>query len=316
MADLAVLVVDANQLESGMKGQTREHILLAKACGIRKVVVAVNKMDSTAPIAWDENVFKSVSGEITKFLTTAGFEDAEFKVIPCSGLNGENVAKAAEEHGPTGWVATQHPSLLEELERAASKATAVSEDEVKGSLRMQITDVFRGGIQNPLSVSGRLSAGNVQVGDSIVVQPSGESAQIKGIEVAGEGRDWAVAGELCTLHLTDIEAQHLRSGDSLCSASKPVAVVKELQVRVQALESLLPMGVDVHVGRLHVAGSVKALVETLDAQGGVARKKPRVVKEGQRAVVKVGLEDGAPMAVGERVVLRTGGRTVAAGRVV
>ena len=29
MADLAVLVVDANQLESGMKGQTREHILLA-----------------------------------------------------------------------------------------------------------------------------------------------------------------------------------------------------------------------------------------------------------------------------------------------
>lgn len=318
MADLAVLVVDANQLESGMKGQTREHVLLAKACGIERVLVAVNKMDATAPTAWDESMFKSVRDEVVKFLLHAGFKEEHVKVVPCSGLGGENVAKPppAGHADAIAWVAKGYPTLLQELERAASTSATVPDDEVKDPLRMQITDVFRGGVQNPLSVSGRLAAGNLQVGDSIVVQPSGEKAQIKGIEVAGERRDWAVAGEMCILHLMDIEAQHLRSGDVVCSATKPVAVVKGLHVKVQAMESLLPMGVDVHVGRLHVPGSIKALVETLDSNGEVLRKKPRVVKEGQSAVVKVQLEDGAPVGSGERVVLRANGATVAAGRVV
>lgn len=40
MAEFAVLVVDAAQLESGMKGQTREHVLLVKALGIERVVVS------------------------------------------------------------------------------------------------------------------------------------------------------------------------------------------------------------------------------------------------------------------------------------
>lgn len=320
MADLAVLVVDANQLESGMKGQTKEHILLAKACGISKVLVAVNKMDATKPTAWDEEVFKNVSAEVMKFLISAGFAEDGVKIVPCSGLNGENVAKAADKSGSTAWVASGHASLLQELERSASNSTVGSQDDVKKPLRMQVTDVFRGGVQNPLSVSGRLAAGNVQVGDAVIVQPSGESAQIKGIEVTDEGRDWAVAGELCTLHLTDIEAQHLRSGDMLCSATKPAQVVKEVNVRLQALESILPMGVDVHVGRLHVPGSVKQLVELLDAEGSVVKKKPRVVKEGQSAVVRLGLGGdegaaGAPVEKGERVVLRTEGRSVAAGEV-
>lgn len=316
MADLAVLVVDANQLDSGMKGQTREHVLLAKACGVRRVVVAVNKMDATAPTAWDRTVFEDVGAQVAKFLLEAGFREEDVKIVPCSGLNGENVANPAEKSGAAAWVADGHPSLLQELELAATSSTPATEEEVKQPLRMQVTDVFRGGVQNPLSVSGRLAAGHAQVGDTIVVQPSGETAQVKGLDVGGEGRDWVVAGELCTLHLSaDIETQHLRAGDVVCTAAKPVAVVKELTVRVQALESLLPMGVDVHVGRLHVPGTVRTMVELLGAGGEVVKRKPRVVKEGQRAVVKVGLDEGAPVEKGERVVLRAEGRTVAAGRV-
>lgn len=318
MADLAVLVVDANQLESGMKGQTREHVVLAKAAGLKRVVVAVNKMDSTVPRPWALDLFESVREKVIKLLISLGFAEEDIKVIPCSGLNGENVANPAEEHGPTSWVADNHPSLLQELENAATASPEPSPETIGRAFRMQISDVFRGGVQNPLSVSGRIAAGNVQVGDAVVVQPGGEGAQIRGIEVAGEGREWAVAGELCTLHVTDIEAQHLRSGDMLCSAGKTAAEVrKELTLKVKAWESLLPMGVDVHVGRLHVAGAVKQLVEVLDAKGSVvAKKKPRVVKEGEMAVVRVRLEDGVAVEEGERVVLRVNGSTVAAGRVV
>ena len=313
MADLAVLVVDANQLDSGMKGQTREHILLAKAAGIRKVVVAVNKLDASLPKAWDEGLFRSVRIQVGKLLKEVGFAEEAVIFVPCSGLSGQNVVRAPEQKNETGWVTRTSSTLLQELERSAP--SVVAESSVKTPLRMQIADVFRGGITNPLSVSGRIATGNVQVGDSVIIQPSGEAASIRGIEVSDEAQDWAVANQLCTLHLTDIDPQHLRAGDTLCSAQSPVSAVKSVIAQVQALDSLLPQGVDVHVGRLHVPGSIAALISTVDSQGEMVKKKPRVVKEEQRANVKVTLDDGVPVEVGDRVVLRADGRTVAAGKV-
>jgi elongation factor 1 alpha-like protein len=313
MADLAVLVVDANQLESGMKGQTREHILLAKACGIKRVVVVVNKLDSTAPQAWDEGVFNHVRQEIGKFLEHSGFEKDSVSFVPVSGLSGANVVKPPPKTGDTAWVTGASSTLLQELER--SPPTGPSEDEVEAPLRMQIADVFRGSITNPLSVSGRIVVGAVQVGDTVLIQPSGEKAGIRGIESSGEGKDWAVAGEMCTLHLTDIDPIHLRTGDVLCSAERSVSVIKTFIARVDALEALLPQGVDVHLGRLHVPGKVAALISIIDTKGEVVKKKPRVVKAGEVAHVKISLDSGAPLAVGDRVVLRSTGNTMASGRI-
>ena len=284
MADLAVLVVDANQLDSGMKGQTREHILLAKACGLKRIIVAVNKLDASTP-AWNEKLFESVKAEVSKFLNSAGFAEEKLAFVPCSGLNAQNVVKAAPEKGDTEWMRKISQTLLQELERSAS--SDVDEATVKAPLRMQIADVFRGSLTNPLSVSGRITSGNVQVGDSVLIQPSGEQAVVKAIDVNNETRDFAVASQIATLHLTEIDPQHLRAGDVLCSPAKPVSVVKNAIAQVVALDSLLPQGVDLHIGRLHVPGNIAALITTLDAKGEVQKKKPRVIKAGQRANVKV-----------------------------
>ncbi|KAK4637469.1 HBS1-like protein [Fulvia fulva] len=309
MADLGVLVVDANQLESGMKGQTREHILLASAVGLRKMVVAVNKLDSTTP-KWDQSIFENVSAQVLKLLRETGFKEADINIVPCSGLNGDNVAKALTGNTFAQWI-SKHTTLLQQLEKLATHT--VEPDLVQKPLRMQIADVFRGGITNPLSIAGRICSGHVQVGDVILVQPSGESAVVKGIEVNGEGRDWAVADDIPTLHLIDIEPQHLRSGDVACSPQKPIRVIKNLTVKVQALDSLLPQQVNVHIGRLHVPGAISHLVATEDAKGETMKKKPRIVKAGQRAIIKLVLDDGAPLETGDRVVLRAEGSTIAAG---
>lgn len=309
MADLGVLVVDANQLESGMKGQTREHILLAHAVGLRKIVVAVNKLDSTTP-AWDAGTFENVSAQVLKLLKETGFKEADVNIVPCSGLSGDNVAKAPSGNSSAQWT-SKHMTLLQQLEKSAPHSVEI--DLVQKPLRMQIADVFRGGITNPLSIAGRVRSGNVQVGDSIIVQPSGESATIKGIEVNGEGRDWTVADDIPTLHLVDIEPQHLRSGDVACGSQKPIQVIKNLTAKVQALDSLLPQQVNVHVGRLHVPGSISHLVATEDAKSETLKKKPRIVKAGQRAVIKLLLDDGAPLEAGDRLVLRAEGSTIAAG---
>ncbi|KAF2719238.1 hypothetical protein K431DRAFT_286970 [Polychaeton citri CBS 116435] len=313
MADVAVLVVDANQLESGMKGQTREHILLARAVGIKKVIVAVNKMDAATLPPWSEEAFGRVKLEVGKFLSEIGIDVGEVAFVPCSGLNGENVVKAiSSSQKEASWVSKGYRTLLHELE--AYIPPPAPEEQVKRPLRMQVADVFRGGIQNPLSVSGRISAGNVQVGDAAVIQPSGESATIKAIDVADEARDWAVAGQLCTLHLADVEAQHLRAGDLLCSAKSPVRPTRDFTVNVSAAESILPQSVDLHVGRLHAEGRIAALIAILSDDGKeVVRRKPRIVKEKQRARLRVELGEALPIEEGTVVVLRSAGGTVASG---
>ncbi|SMQ50105.1 unnamed protein product [Zymoseptoria tritici ST99CH_3D7] len=311
MADLAVLVVDANQLESGMKGQTREHILLTHAVGLRRIVVAVNKLDSTTP-AWDQGQFDSVSAEVSKLLVETGFTQENIAFVPCSGLSGENVVNMTKS-SHNGWTSKSHETLLHQLEMSAPPA--VTTETINKPLRLQISDVFRGGITNPLSISGLIRSGSVQVGDIITAQPSGETGVVKGIEVAGEVREWSVAGEIPTLHLVDIDAQHLRSGDVVCTSQTPITVVKKLNVKVTALDSLLPQSVDVHIGRMHVPGLISQLVATLDREGEVLKKKPRMVKAGQKALLKVTLQDAVPMERGDRVVLRAKGVTVAAGLV-
>ncbi|KAK0943482.1 hypothetical protein LTR29_005065 [Friedmanniomyces endolithicus] len=318
MADMAVLVVDANQLDSGMKGQTREHILLAKAVGLKKVVVAVNKLDAATP-PWSQQLFESVQTDLKTLLATSGFADEDIKFIPCSGLAGTNVVNPPRPSSPAAWIRKAHFTLLQALERSiptpSKPSTTAAQELLKQPLRMQIIDVFRGSITNPLSVAGRIASGTVQIGDVVSIQPSGEKAAIKALDVSDEPRDYAVAGQICTLHLSDIEAQHLRSGDVVCSSQHPVRVAKSCTVLIEVLEALLPQPVDVHFGRLHVPGRISHLVETVDGEGEQMKRRPRVLKAGQRARVRVGFEEAVPLVVGERVVLRSAGVTAAYGRV-
>jgi elongation factor 1 alpha-like protein len=316
MADLGVLVVDANQLESGLRGQTKEHVLLARAVGLKRMIVAVNKMDGTIP-EWNQGAFEDVSSQVMKLLQATGFQEENIKVVPCSGLNGDNVVKAPSHGDKTSWVAESCDTLTSALESMAA-TVHVSNDAVGGPLRMQITDIFRGGVQNPFSVSGRIASGNVQAGDSVQVQPRGELAIVRGVEVASEPRDYAVAGQLVTLHLDsgDMESleRNLRAGDTLCSASKPVLVVKDFEATIDAIGTLLPSAVDVHVGRLHVPGRITGMSELREkVEGEVIKKKPRVVMPGQVVKVKIAVEEGVAVERGSDIVLRTGGETVGRG---
>jgi elongation factor 1 alpha-like protein len=89
-ADFPVLVIDAstNGFESGLKGQTKEHILIARSMGMQHIIVAVNKMDT---IAWSQARFNDISKRMTSFLTDASFLEKRITFIPLAGLTGDNV---------------------------------------------------------------------------------------------------------------------------------------------------------------------------------------------------------------------------------
>ncbi|KAL9087756.1 MAG: hypothetical protein Q9165_006523 [Trypethelium subeluteriae] len=309
-ADFAILVLDAGPdgFESGLRGQTKEHALLLRALGVARVVVAVNKMDA---VAWDQARFDDVQQQMRAFFVTAGFAAANLTFVPCAGLTGENVLRAVPKE-MADWY--EGPTLVEALEDAEP-----AERSLEKPLRMSVADVFRGGVTNPLSITGRIDAGTLQVGDQILVQPAGETAVIKGIEVDDEAEtsaDWAVAGMLPVLHLAEIDPVHLRVGDVVCNPTKsPIRNVKVLEVKILAFEHVLPQLVDVHRGRMHVPGRVSELLALLDAKTGLEgkKKRPRVVQPGSMAKVRVELEKALPLEMPGRVVLRAEGKTIAAG---
>lgn len=305
-ADFAVLVIDAGtgNFESGLKGQTKEHALLVRSMGVQRIVIAVNKLDT---VQWSKDRFDEIQQQVSAFLTAAGFQSRNIAFVPCSGLNGDNIVKRAED-AQASWYTG--PILIEQLE--ASEPTSRSLDK---PLRLTIADIFRGGVQNPLSISGRLDSGSLQVGDRVVAMPAKETALIKGIEVDSEPADWAVAGQNVILHLTDIEQQYLKPGDVICPPSALIQNVTSITVKILAFDHVTPMHVEVHRGRLQIPGRITQLVAVLDKVTGAmaGKKKPRLVQPGSVARVVVQLDSAVPLEAPGKVILRAGGQTVAAG---
>lgn len=307
-ADFAVLVIDASTgaFEAGFhrQGQTKEHTLLCRSIGVQRLVVAVNKLDT---VDWSPARFEEIVQQMQQFLTNAGFSMKNVTFVPMSGLTGINVVRKPDDN-VIPWY--NGPSLLEVLETSNKHTRAVDKP-----LRLVISEVFRGGVTNPVSISGRIDAGYLQEGDVLVSIPSKEQAIAKAIVSNDEPAKWAVAGHNAVIHLSGIDPIHLRPGDVLCNPTSPLIPIKSFNVKLLAFEGMTPMAVDVHKGRLHAAGKVSVLLQTMDKSNGqVIRKKPRHIPPGSLARVTVELiGEAIPVEAGNRIVLRSSGVTVAAG---
>ena len=307
-ADFAVLVIDAGtgNFESGLKGQTKEHALLVRSMGVQRIVIAVNKFDS---MNWVKDRFDEISQQVSAFLTSAGFLPKNLAFVPCAGITGDNIVRKTENPKASWYTG---PSLLSLLEASEPISRALEKP-----LRLTIDDIFRGGVQNPLSVSGRLEAGTAQTGDAVLIVPANQTATIKGLEVDSEPADWAVAGQNTILHLVNIEAKYLKSGDVICPPATPIKCVTSFIVKALAFEHITPMHCEVLRGRLHAPGRVTQLVAQLDKASGqiVKGRKPRLIKPGSVARLLVEVDDPIPLEQGQRVILRAGGETMGAGLV-
>jgi elongation factor 1 alpha-like protein len=304
-ADFPVLVIDAstNSFESGLKGQTKEHILIARSMGMQHIIVAVNKMDT---VGWSKSRFDDIVKRMTTFLTEASFLEKRITFIPLAGLTGENVVKTIN-NSAAHWYTGE--TLLQALER-----TELPHRNLQKALRLSVADVFKGDMRCPLSISGRIDSGTLQVGDVVLALPANETATIKSIEVQDSPVDWAVAGQIPTLHLADIDPVHLRQGDMVCSPKEPVKLVKAFTSKLLAFEHVLPMPVEVFRSTLNSPGGIRTLSARLNKfTGEVVKKKPKIVKPGEVARVVVQLERELPIEEGMRVVLRERGRTIGAG---
>lgn len=70
-ADVGVLVISARkgEFEAGFErsGQTREHALLAKTLGVKKLIIVINKMDEPT-VEWSKERFDGIQSKLGAYL--------------------------------------------------------------------------------------------------------------------------------------------------------------------------------------------------------------------------------------------------------
>ncbi|KAJ3580255.1 hypothetical protein NPX13_g316 [Xylaria arbuscula] len=270
--------------------------------GVSRIIVAINKLDT---VGWSQERFDEISQQVSGFLSATGFQLKNVSYVPVSGLHGDNLVHKSFDPAAS-WYSGK--TLIAELENSEPMTRALTKP-----LRMTISEVYRS-TQSPVTISGRIDAGSLQNGDALLVQPSGEKAYVKSLELDSEPVDWSVAGQNIVVHLSHIDPIHVRVGDIVCDPKQPIACVDTFTVKALAFDIIMPMQVDVHRGRLHAAGRIAEIPALLDKMSGaVLKKKPQIVKPASVARLVVKVKSKVPLEAGQRVVLRSGGETIAAG---
>ena len=221
-ADVAVILIDARK---GVLTQTRRHSYLVSLIGIRRVILAINKMDL---VEYSEQVFKDIEKQYRAFAKQIGLED--ITAIPLSALRGDNMLKNSER---TPWY--RGPSLLTLLE------TIELDDTLRESspMRLPVQWVNRPNL-NFRGFCGALASGVVRPGDRVRAEPSGRESRVARIVTASGDQPMAVAGQSITLTLED--EIDVSRGDLIAAAAAPAQVADQFQATIiwMADEPLLP----------------------------------------------------------------------------
>ena len=210
-ADVAVILIDARQ---GLLTQTRRHSYLVSLLGIRKIVVAINKLDM---LDYSQEVFERIARDYRVFAQKIGLDD--IVCIPISALRGDNITTPSAN---TPWY--HGPVLIDYLD-----SVGIAGDVPTDPFRFPVQWVnrpnseFRG-------YSGRIVGGSVRPGDRVRTLPSGKEGTIARI-VTQDG-DLGLASNGQSVTLTLAEQIDISRGDVLCSASDPAGVADQFEATI------------------------------------------------------------------------------------
>ena len=161
-ADAALLVIDAHE---GVQEQTRRHAYLLRLLGIDQVAVVINKMDI---VDFSETRFRDLSTQAVGCLGDLAIDVRD--IIPISARHGDNITCASVRMGWYGG-----PTVLEVLDRLRSKSRPVERP-----LRLPVQDIYK--FDERRIVAGRIEAGTLRVGDTLLFSPSNTKVRVSSIE--------------------------------------------------------------------------------------------------------------------------------------
>jgi len=165
-AEAAILVIDAAE---GVCENSRRHGFMLSMLGVKKVIVAVNKLDL---VNYSQDTFNSIASEYGKFLEKLRISPEGY--VPVSALMGDNIALRSKN---MPW--HKGKTILEMMDLLPCEPPPVEQ-----AFRMPLQDVYKFTKNNDdrRIFAGTIETGSIKAGEKIVFYPSGKRSTIKSIE--------------------------------------------------------------------------------------------------------------------------------------
>ncbi|OKL61432.1 hypothetical protein UA08_03368 [Talaromyces atroroseus] len=321
-ADVGVLVISARkgEYETGFEkgGQTREHALLARNTGVKKIIIAVNKMDDPT-VEWSKARFDECTIKVGKFMENLGYKKQDLHFMPISAQRTLGI-KDRIPKDVCPWY--DGPSLLEFL-----TDMKMPERKINAPFMMPISSKYR---DMGTMVEGRIESGVMKKSNNYLMMPNREEVGIAALY--GETEDeipTATCGDQVRLRLRGIEEEDILPGFVLCSPKRPVHCVSafEAKIRILELKSILSAGYNcvLHVHSAIEEVTVAALLHKLEpGTGRKSKRPPAFASRGQTIIARLEVTGSAGAVCVEkyedydqlgRFTLRDQGQTIAIGMI-
>jgi selenocysteine-specific elongation factor len=281
---IMLLVVAADE---GVKPQTREHLAVCSLLGIPAGLVALTKADLV-----DDELAELARLEVEELLEETPFAGAP--VVPVSSVTREGL-----------------PALEERLlDLAAEHARAPEEIDLDLPARLPVDRAFHlKGLG--VVVTGTLAAGRIAVGDSLEVLagPPGASpprCRVRSIQVHGEGREEAIAGERSALQLAGVDLDQVARGRQVVAPGRYTAtrrLLVDFHVLPEAPEPFRGFTpVRAHLLSSQVLGKIRPLPrpEADEATGDA----PAAIAPGGSGPAELRLREPVVAIRGDRLIFR------------
>ncbi|KAG9103933.1 translation elongation factor EF-1 alpha [Ceratobasidium sp. 370] len=302
-ADCAILIIagGTGEFEAGISkdGQTREHALLAFTLGVRQLIVAVNKMDTTK---WSEDRFNEIVKETSGFIKKVGYNPKQVAFVPISGWHGDNMLEESTNMPWfKGWTretkagAVKGKTLLDAIDAIEPPVRPSDKP-----LRLPLQDVYKIGGIGTVPV-GRVETGIIKAGMVVSFAPSNVTTEVKSVEMHHEQLVEGVPGDNVGFNVKNVSVKDIRRGN-VASDSKndPAKEAASFNAQVIVLNHPGQIGagyapvLDCHTA--HIACKFAELIEKIDRRTGkVMEASPKFVKSGDACIVK--LVPSKPMCV-------------------
>ncbi len=183
-SDLIIILVDARK---GITEQTKRHASIGSLMGIKKAIIAINKIDL---VNYSESIFNQIQSDFEQIKSELNYNEIIY--IPVSALVGDNVVNTSEN---TPWYYGK--SILETLESIEIETTEnlASRFQVQWVIRPkdEANHDYRG-------YAGPVLSGSYKVGDKVTILPARIETEIVKIERNQVDMNSVVAGDNVVLH--------------------------------------------------------------------------------------------------------------------
>lgn len=230
--DFALLVVAA---DDGVMPQTREHLNILDLLGIKQGTVALSKIDRVEPPRIIE-----VERELHSLLADTAL--ADMPVFPVSATSGQGI-----------------DALRAHLHQAAQ---AMPQAKDKGGFRLAVDRSFTLKGAGTI-VTGTVFSGSVQVGDELLVTPSGKPVRLRSLHAMNQPAQSGAAGQRCALNLAGVGKDEIERGDWIVTPRLHAPTARfDVQLTLSPnAAAALPhwASIHLHLGAAHVMARVALL---------------------------------------------------------